>query len=274
MASMDNEPKTGKIENINLNEIILNPFQPRNEFCEEKIKELAQSIKTYGLLQPIIVRKSRKSYQLVAGERRLMACRGLGWKTIPAVVKDIGDSAMAAIALIENLQRENLNLVEEAKGYARLMQEFGYTQEALAQRLGKSQSTIANKIRLLKLPEQIKSGLAEGILTERHARALLKLPSKELQIKVYKEIIEKKLTVKQVEQKVDQLAGDHSLHSPKQCSKVVIRDLRIFLNTIHQAVEIIEKSGLNPQVLEQDHPECYEVIIRLPKPMNLNEPGG
>ena len=268
MTSMDNESKTGKIENIKLNEISLNPFQPRTEFCEEKIRELAQSIKTYGLLQPIIVRKSKKSYQLVAGERRLLACRGLGWKTIPAMVKDIGDSAMAAIALIENLQRENLNLIEEAKGYARLLQEFGYTQEALAQRLGKSQSTIANKIRLLKLPVEIKSGLAEGLITERHARALLKLPSEELQLKIYNEIIEKNLTVKQVEQKIDRMVGDRLLQTSKQHSRVVIRDLRIFLNTIHQAVEIIEESGLNPQVLEQEHPECYEVIIRLPKPMS------
>ncbi len=271
MAFQENEPPTDKIENISIDEITLNPYQPRTGFCEEQIRELAQSIKTYGLLQPIIVRRSKKSYQLVAGERRLLACRELSWKTIPAMIKNIGDSAMAAIALIENLQREDLNLIEEAEGYNRLLREFGYTQEALAQRLGKSQSNIANKIRLLKLPAQIKTGIAKGIITERHARALLKLPAEELQQAVYHEAVAKNLTVKQVEHQIERLTGMRSEQPLQQSSKMVIRDLRIFLNTIHQAIGIIEKSGLTPQVVEQDRPECYEVIIRLPK---VSESGG
>ncbi len=271
MAQPEHESPAGKIEDIDLGSITLNPYQPRTVFCKNKIRELAQSIKTYGLLQPIIVRKNRKSYQLVAGERRLMACRELGWKTIPAVIRDIGDSGIAAIALIENLQREDLNLVEEAEGYIRLLKEFGYTQEALAQRIGKSQATIANKIRLLKLPGQIKSGMAEGLITERHARALLKLPEEALQQKVYNEAVAENLTVKQVEQLVDRLIETKPQPTPKRSSKMVIRDLRIFLNTIHQAVKIIEKSGLDPQVLEHERLEYYEVIIRLPK---LTESGG
>ncbi len=265
MTPQEHEHLSGRIENIQISRIVTNPYQPRRGFNEEKIQELSQSIRTYGLLQPIIVRKSKKTYQLVAGERRLMACRGLGWETIPAVVKDIGDSAMAAIALIENLQREDLNVIEEAEGYARLLQEFGYTQEALAQRLGKSQSTIANKIRLLKLPVQIKTGIAGGAITERHARSLLKLPTAGLQQKAYEEAVDKNLTVKQVETLVDRLTGTEPQRALPTGSKLIIKDLRIFLNTLHQAVEIIERSGLSPQVLEQDCPEYYEVIIRLPK---------
>ena len=271
MATLEREPLSGKIETIKISKIIANPYQPRREFCKEKVQELSQSIKTYGLLQPIIVRRSKKNFQLVAGERRLMACRELGWETIPAVVKDVGDSAMAAIALIENLQREDLNVIEEAEGYAKLLQEFGYTQEALAQRLGKSQSTIANKIRLLKLPEHIKNGIAKGAITERHARTFLKLPTEELQNKAYNETTGKNLTVKQVESLVDRLTGTGTKKILKTGSRVIIKDLRIFLNTLHQAVDIIERSGLNPQVLEQEYPDYYEVIIRLPKD---NEPGG
>ena len=259
------DSRAGKIENVAIDKIARNPYQPRTSFSDDKIGELAQSIRTYGLLQPTIVRRCKNSYQLVAGERRLLACRRLGWKAIPAVVRDIRESAMAAMALIENLQREDLNLIEEAEGYARLLQEFGYTQEALAQRLGKSQPTIANKIRLLRLPPEVKAGIGEGRITERHARALLKLPTEELQKTLYNQAVAQDFTVKQLEQAVSRQIETGSPPAPSPGSKLVIRDLRIFLNTIHQAVKIIEKSGLSPQVLEQDLPEWYEVIIRLPK---------
>ena len=146
----DPEPGKDKAAVIKIQDIEPNPYQPRRTFSEDTITELMQSIKTYGLLQPIIVRRAGRSFQLVAGERRVVACKKLGWDTITAIIKDLTDSAMAAIALIENLQRENLNFIEEAAGYARLINEFNLTQEVLAQRLGKSQSTIANKLRLLK----------------------------------------------------------------------------------------------------------------------------
>ena len=158
-----------------------------------------QSIKTYGLLQPVIVRSIASGYELVAGERRLRACQQLGWTQIPAVVKDVSESAMATMALIENLQRENLSFLEEAAGYERLLKEFKLTQEVLAQRLGKSQSTIANKLRLLKLPDSVKEKLLAHDLTERHARALLKLPDEEAQIKILQEVCNLGYTVKQTE---------------------------------------------------------------------------
>ncbi|MGB4125429.1 MAG: ParB/RepB/Spo0J family partition protein, partial [Dethiobacteria bacterium] len=174
---LEGEPGKDKVIKVKIEALQPNPYQPRQSFPEEKINELKQSIRTYGLLHPIIVRRFGRVYQIVAGERRVMACRDLGWQTIPAIVKEINDSAMAAMALIENLQRENLNYLDEAAGYARLIESFNLTQEVLAQRLGKSQSTIANKMRLLKLPDEVKDLLVKEQLTERHARALLKLES-------------------------------------------------------------------------------------------------
>jgi ParB family transcriptional regulator, chromosome partitioning protein len=259
------EGDPGTAASIQIDQIGPNPYQPRRTFSPEKIQELTQSIKTYGLLQPIIVRRDGRGYQLVVGQRRLIACRNLGWKSISATVKDLSDSAMAAIALIENLQRENLNYFEESAGYARLMNEFKLTQEVLAQRLGKSQSTIANKMRLLKLPESVKEVLLAENLTERHARALLKLESEELQQKILQEIIEKGLTVSQTEVRIESLSNKPADSAARKQPKGVIRDFRIFLNTIREAVKIIERSGLTPEVEEKVSPEYVEVTIRLVK---------
>ncbi len=246
-----------------------NPYQPRKHFDPEKIEELAQSIKTYGLLQPIILRQHNRKYQLVAGERRHLACQKLGWTRIPALVREYSDSGMAAIALIENLQRENLNFLEEAEGLEKLIREFGLTQEVLAQRLGKSQSTIANKLRILKLSDNVKGIVKNSGLSERHARALLKLPREEQQVEAVEKIAGEDLNVKQTEDLVEALLakeGRKKARSPK----VVIRDLRIFLNTLRQAVKVIENAGLKPRVSEQDFGDYYEVRICLPKP-NLGQ---
>lgn len=253
-----------EIQMVLLELIQPNPYQPRKGFDPEKIDELAQSIKTYGLLQPIIVRKHGREYQLVAGERRHLACRKLGWKRIPAMVREYSDSAMAAIALIENLQRENLNFLEESEGLERLLNEFGLTQEVLAQRLGKSQSTIANKLRILKLPATVKNVLKDSTLSERHARALLKLPEEEQQLEAVHKVILEDLNVKQTEELVEEVLGK-SGKARVRTHKVVIRDMRIFLNTLRQAVAVIEKAGLKPSVTEKDFGDYYEVKICLPK---------
>lgn len=258
------EGSEDEIQMILLELIEPNPYQPRKSFDSEKIDELAQSIKTYGLLQPIIVRQHGRKYQLVAGERRHLACRKLGWQRIPALVRDYNDSAMAAIALIENLQRENLNFLEESEGLERLLTEFGLTQEVLAQRLGKSQSTIANKLRILKLPPAVKAMIKESSLSERHARALLKLPQEEQQIEAVRKVIADDLNVKQTEELIEGVLGKRG-KSRIRTHKVVIRDLRIFLNTLRQAVTVIEKAGLNPRVTEKDLGDYYEVTICLPK---------
>lgn len=260
----DAEQAGGKAVSIKIDEIEPNPYQPRRHFPAETIAELAQSIRTYGLLQPIIVRKAGRAYQLVVGERRLMACRKLGWKAISASVKEVSDSAMAAIALIENLQRENLNYIEEAQGYARLMKTFNLTQEVLAQRLGKSQSTIANKLRLLKLPEAVQKMLVEQNLTERHARALLKLDSESQQKKVLAEIVSRGLTVNQTEKRIESMV-EPAAPAGKITEHREVRDSRIFLNTIREAVKLIRDAGLSPEVEEREAPEFIEVTIRLHK---------
>lgn len=259
-----------EIKSIRIDLIRTNPYQPRENFENEKIMELAQSIKTYGLLQPIIVARENNGFCVVAGERRLLACKALGWTEIPAIVRDYKNSSLAAVSLIENIQRENLNFIEEAMGYKKLMEEFNLTQEVLAQRLGKSQSTIANKLRLLKLPEEIKQLVKEEKLTERHARALLKLPSPEKQKEAVKVIMEMGMNVKETEKLVEEMINreKNSKSSVTIQRKVLIRDLRIFLNTIRQAVQIIRRAGINPYVEELECDDFWEIRIRLPKNKN------
>lgn len=263
----ESEPTTENLLAIDLDRIRPNPFQPRREIADEKINELAQSIKSCGLIQPIVVRRVGDGYQLVVGERRYLACRKLGWKKIAASVKTLSDNAMATIALIENLQREDLNYIEEAMGYTNLMKSFNLTQEQLAQRLGKSQSTIANKIRLLKLSEEIRKKLLHNGLTERHARALLRLETEEAQLKMLREITERGLTVSQAEKRIDRIQEARGERKTNTRTKPIIRDMRIVLNTIREAVSMMNSSGLYPEVDETVEQDYIEVTIRLTKEM-------
>ncbi|SET01180.1 nucleoid occlusion protein [Anaerobranca gottschalkii] len=263
--------KGEEIQQIPINKITSNPFQPRKHFDDEKIDELAQSIKTYGLLQPIILRKVDDKYEIIAGERRFKACVKLGFNKVSAIVKEANDGAMAAIALIENIQRENLNFLEEAEGLHRLITEFNLTQEVLAQRIGKSQSTIANKLRLLKLPQEVKEQLKNSNLTERHARALLKLPEHE-QLPLLKRIIDEGMTVRQTEEAVEILVQtgvteekSNDETSKAQTRRFVIKDFRIFLNSIKQVVSTIKSTGIDAIMEEDDNEDYLEVRIRLPK---------
>lgn len=266
------EAASDKVLAIDIEMIRPNPYQPRREIAEEKIVELAQSIRTNGLIQPVVVRRVANGYQLAVGERRLLACRRLGWKKISAAVKILSDDAMATIALVENLQREDLNYIEEALGYISLMNNFNLTQESLARRLGRSQSTIANKIRLLKLSEPVRSQLLDKGLSERHARALLRLCSDDDQIKAIHEIVAQGLTVKQAEKRIEKLAEIESSRKKTSRSKPIIRDMRIVLNTIREAVGIIRNSGLYPEVIETVEPDYIEVRIRLTREMLKSDP--
>ncbi len=263
----DVEPTTDKVVAIEIDRIKPNPFQPRREISNEKVDELAQSIKSTGLIQPIVVRRVGDGYQLVVGERRYLACRKLGWSKISAAVKTLSDNDMATTALIENLQRENLNIMEEANGYISLMKNFNLTQEELAKRLGKSQSTIANKIRLLKLNEQVRNKLVQNGLSERHARALLRLESEEDQFKMIEEIVNRGLTVSQAEKRIEKITGESGREKKLKNSKPIVRDMRIVLNTIREAINTIQNSGLYPEVDETIESDYIEVNIRLTKDM-------
>jgi len=261
---------TKNIVYINVDNIRPNPYQPRKHFNKSALEELSDSIKQYGVLQPINVRKTNNShYELVAGERRLRAATMAGLDKIPAIIIDVDDNDSAILALIENLQREDLNYLEEAEGYNNLISEHNLTQEELACRIGKSQSTIANKIRLLKLSPIIKKILIDNSLTERHARALLKLHDEQLQLKVLKFVCEKGLNVKRTEDLVEKVIQKYSSRiamksSGKKMNKA-IKDMRIFINTIKQAIDLMKKSGLNAKAAQFDRGEYFEFVVRVPK---------
>ena len=254
---------TDEVKNIPVNSIVPSPYQPRTVFDDERIDELCQTIRTHGVIQPIVVRVRNNTFELIAGERRLRAVKKLGMDTIPAIIRDFNDSQAASIALIENLQREGLTAIEEAAAYQQLIEMHDLTQESLAQRLGKSQSTIANKIRLLHLSDPVKQALMERKITERHARALLALDQEELQLKVLEEIISKELNVKQTEARINFFKEAAKLKKSKRVS--FTKDVRLALNTIRQSVEMVTNSGLHIDTSEKDHEDHYEIIIKIPK---------
>lgn len=252
------------ITEIPVHQIVPNPYQPRTFFDEEKLEELSRTIRTHGIIQPIVVRKTETGYELIAGERRWRAYQKLAYEKIPAIIKPYTDVQAASIALIENLQREGLTSIEEAIAYQKLMEIHNLTQESLAQRLGKGQSTIANKIRLLQLPEEVKHALMERKITERHARALLLLKDENLQIDMMNEIIAKDLSVKQTEEKVEKLLEKEK--GKKKPTRIPVpRDVRIALNTIRQSVQMVIKTGMEIETNEEDHEDFYQVTIKIPK---------
>ncbi|WP_083248215.1 nucleoid occlusion protein [Desulfuribacillus stibiiarsenatis] len=257
--------QTDKINQILVALIDPSPYQPRTVFEDDKLEELCQTIKTHGIIQPIVVRKMSNRYELIAGERRLRAVKKLGLETIPAIIRDMNDTQAASVALIENLQREGLTSIEEAVAYKKLIDIHGLTQEALAQRLGKGQSTIANKLRLIQLPDAIQEGLMQRSITERHARALLQLnDAEEQQMKLFQEVVQKGLTVKQLENKIEQLKAKEE-EKPKAKRTGFSRDVRIARNTINQSIEMVKKIGMALNVEEEDFQEFYQIVIKIPK---------
>ncbi|ANU09369.1 parB-like partition protein [Planococcus antarcticus DSM 14505] len=249
-----------------LDKIHANKFQPRTVFDQEKIEELARTIHVHGVIQPIVVRKSDNEgeYEIIAGERRFRAMKSLLWTEVPAIIRNLSDKETASIALIENLQREELTSIEEAHAYQNLLEIQEITQEALAQRLGKGQSTVANKLRLLKLPEEIQTALLNRLVTERHARALLQVKDAELQKKLFEETIEESLNVKQLEMKVTKLFSDEP-KKPKARRKAISRDMRIAMNTIKESLNMVSKSGIDLTTEEEEHEEYYQITVKIPK---------
>lgn len=264
MGTRESVPTT--VVDLPVDEIVSNPYQPRTVFDQSAIGELAKTIHTHGVIQPIVVRRKASGYELIAGERRWRAVKSLGWSTIPAIIRDMNDAQTASAALIENLQREGLTPIEEAVAYQQLLELHGLTQESLAQRLGKGQSTIANKLRLLHLPEAVQQALLARVITERHARALLALPSEELQIQLLNECVEKGWNVKQMEERVKlTLLRLEGVHKRKPRKRGLSRDIRLAVNTIRQSLEMIEKNGLTVDYEEKDEDEFYLFTIRVPK---------
>lgn len=259
------------VQDIALSLLLPNRYQPRKVFEPAKIEELAVTIDEHGLLQPIVVRKAEEGrYEIIAGERRFRAVKSLGWSVIPAIVREMDDDTTAALALIENLQREQLSPIEEAEAYDRLLAMKGLTQDALAKSLGKSQSTIANKLRLLKLPNDVKQCLRDRQINERHARALLPLKEEGLQLQVLMEIIEQDFNVKETEERVAFLTTpiEEEKRKPKKQrrrTKSFARDTRIALNTIWDSVSLIGKTGIEVQTEEVEEDEFVEIRIRIPK---------
>lgn len=256
-----------EIINIPINMIKQNSYQPRKQFDSNSLIELSESIKEYGVLQPISVRKrDDKYYELVAGERRLRASQLAGLEKIPAIIVDVDDSESAVLALIENLQREDLNYIEEAEGYYNIIKEMGITQEELSKKIGKKQSTIANKIRLLKLSSTIKERLIKEGLTERHARALLKIPDEKIQNRIIDEVVKRNLNVKKTEEIIEKELSKNSKDlQNKSDSKNKMKwaiNPRIITNTIKQ---IMSKNGINAEYRHKDEEDYMEIIVRIPK---------
>lgn len=242
-----------------------NPYQPRLEFNDDALMDLAQSIRENGLIQPLTVREVDGKYQIIAGERRFRAMKLNGAVEVPALVMDANEIQMAEMALVENIQRENLSAIEEAKSYVEIMKYAGINQSQLALRVGKSQSSIANKIRLLNLNDEVQSAVSAKDITERHARALLGL-DEEHQKKVLKKIVKKNLTVAQTEKmlKEDALPKEEK-GKTKVMLKGVSRNLKIAINTIHQAVAMAQRAGNTAYVDEQETEDDVIITIRLPK---------
>ena len=220
------DTKHEEIVELNIDDLRPNPYQPRTIFDEDALNELAESIKENGVFQPIIVKKSIKGYDVIAGERRLRASKIAGKKTIPAIIRQISDDKMAEIALLENLQRENLNALEEAKAYKSLIEKLNLTQEELAKKVSKSRSHITNMLGLLRLPGEVQDMITTGKLTMGHARALSKLEDKEEIVKMANDITEKGLTVRDVEAQSESAPKKHqTIRKPKNNEYTYVQDL-------------------------------------------------
>ena len=260
----DNLQKATDVQvlHVPLSKIVPNPYQPRKEFESEALSELADSIRQYGVLQPLLVAPGKgDTYILIAGERRLRASTMAGLGTVPVIVSEYTSQQIAEIALIENLQRKDLHYLEEAEGYERLVNTFHLTQESMANRIKKKQSTIANKLRLLRLPGSVRKKLHDSDLTERHARVLLKLENEDLQKAVLQKVLKGHLNVRQTEALVEKTLKEAGKLNQKKPRFVIVNDVRIYLNSIKEIMETVKTSGI-PSSMEQEM-DGDDVVVTL-----------
>lgn len=252
----------GKVWMIPTADIRPNPYQPRREFPLEGLVELAQSISENGVLQPLTVTMEDDGPVLIAGERRLRAARIAGLSEVPCVELEADDRRRQVLALVENLQREDMNCFEVAQGIQQLISNFELTQCEAAQQLGYSQSAVANKLRLLRLPEEMRQQLLDEGLTERHARALLRLDDRTLRQLALSRMIEGRMTVSQSERLVEEmLAG----RIPRRPAKPLVRDVRVFFNTVNHALDIMRRGGIAAESQRRDEGDYIEYVVRIPK---------
>lgn len=263
--------RRGGIIYLRTDELSPNPVQPRRRFDDETLAELSESIKTYGILNPLTVRLRGGKYELVAGERRLRAAKLAGLQEVPCILLDVNMEDASLIALVENLQRRDLDFIEEAAGINQLIRMFGMSQEEAARRIGKSQSAVANKLRLLKLPPDVLEALRENGLTERHGRALLRLPRPETQREALAYIIDNGLTVAATDAYVDALLSSPEPEPPAQPDKpehrrtFVLKDVRVFLNTLSRSIDLMKQGGIDAGIKRQETEDSLILTISIPK---------
>ena len=264
------EASSGALEVIEIltDNIVPNPFQPRKIFAEEALSELMESIREFGVIQPLIVRQTEAGFELIAGERRLRASKMAGRESVPCIIRQADDKEMAEIAMIENLQRQDLHYFEEAAGYEKLLIQFGLTQDLLAARVGKDQSTIANKMRLLKLSPKVRDFIYREKLTERHSRALLKIDSEQAQFDVLQAVVEQKMNVRETEAFIGEKMQQGSELPPRarrQNLLKIVKDVRIFINTIGELVAQMKKTGLDVSLRQEQDDDFVTITMVVPK---------
>ena len=265
MKKTQKEFLSSRVRYIPINTVRPNPQQPRRSFDETALRELADSIRAYGILQPLTVRDRGGFYELVAGERRLRAARIAGLREVPCLVAEVGEEDAALLALIENLQRRDLDYMEEAAAIARLIGRYGLSQQQAADKLGKSQPAIANKLRLLRLAPPVIDCLRQYGLTERHARTLLRLTDPEQQLAAARHMGQRRLNVAQAEQYVDALTAENRTAPPQRRPTYIIKDVRLFLNSVERGVRLMQSAGVGAEVGRRDTEEEILLTIHIPK---------
>lgn len=257
-------PVSGGVCDIPTEAVRPNPSQPRKNFDAASLAQLARSISQDGIIQPLTVRDKNGYYELVSGERRLKAAKIAGLRSVPCIIADISDERSAVYALIENIQREDLNFYEQASAIARLISEYGLTQEDAALRLGLSQPAVANKLRLLKLSDEEASLLISSGLGERHARALLRIPDKDKRREVIQYVIKKALNAAQTEKYISSLIKAQKVSESYKKRAPILRDIRLFLNTMNKAVKVMQLAGVKANAKKVEHEGYVDYIVSIP----------
>lgn len=271
--------RRGGIVYLRTDELTPNPVQPRKRFDDESLEELSGSIKSYGILNPLTVRLRCGKYELVAGERRLRAAKLAGLEEVPCILIDVNMEDASLIALVENLQRRDLDFIEEALGISQLIRMFGMSQEEAARRIGKSQSAVANKLRLLKLPSDVLESLRQNGLTERHGRALLRLPNPVAQRAALEYIVDNGLTVAATDAYIDALlsapeeAEQEDEEKPEKRRTFVLKDVRVFLNTLSRSIDLMKQGGIDAGIQREETDDSLILTISIPKARQPSQNG-